>query len=163
MRVVQTKKRIAVAFFVVLLTGAAVLQGLSTNRAVAASANISGEFACLINKNLAGFDNSMPTTGPNTVNILSYVNFDNLTFELVTSNTNNFNQSNAESSTDSANGSITVEAGPIAASRILNFVVEGVTSVRAIVIVANSGNTLLVSYPYQVSTSEPGSGVCQKL
>jgi hypothetical protein len=156
-------KKVFIALFAVLTSGAILFQGIKPNKAVASDSDITGNFACLINKNLAGWDNSMPTTGPNTVNILAYVNFDNLTFELVTSNTNNFNQSNTVSSTDTANGSITVEAGPITASRILSFVVEGVSVVKAVAMVANSGNTLLVSYPYQVSTSEPGSGVCQKL
>jgi hypothetical protein len=124
---------------------------------------LNGQYGCLINKNFSGFENAEPKVGPNTVNMLIYFDFSANTFAMGLTNTNNFNQPNANSSTSNLIGTITTSQGFNSNNVLISFISSNNLTGTFNTLIVNNGNTLMMIYPYNNPNAEPATGVCQKI
>jgi hypothetical protein len=124
------------------------------------SSPFSGQYSCIMNANYGGWT-QVTTLGHETINWLTYINFDSAIYHSFGNTLLNTGTTNPIGDSETLPiRSITISAGPIQNSYYIDFT-DSTGYSRYVGMPVNSGNSILMTKP---DTNAPtASGICQKI
>lgn len=125
------------------------------------AAELTGKYGCISKSDPSGFENTDPEEH-NLRNTILHFDFDNNTLEAVGLIILDRDLSTAYTQSGSMSTTFTISNGPITNSKTITTTAVGSQDLGKILLLpVNSGNTLLISGPYQ-GIGFPVAGTCQK-